>query len=160
MNGATGPTRGCIRPRAGVAAGIALPSASRTSRRCTPNLRATPAIVPLPNSYSRRISSKSSTVTFLRRIWRSSSRCGSARRVRPTVAAMHYAHLFDSKSRKMRLDKRRWPRNSALWPRNSACWPLLLREASLRHIWADSSACPLGDLWVMHRLSGGGGHAT
>ena len=43
-------------------------SASRTSRRCTPNFRATPWIVPIPNSYSRRISSNSSTVAFLRRM--------------------------------------------------------------------------------------------
>lgn len=42
MNGATDPTRGCIRPCPGDSAGIALPSASRTSRRCTPNFRATP----------------------------------------------------------------------------------------------------------------------
>src|SRR5204862_4908609 len=48
--------------------GTALCTASRTSRRCTPNFRATPWIVPRPNSYSRRICSNSSTVAFLRRI--------------------------------------------------------------------------------------------
>ena len=41
--------------------GKALPTASRTIRRCTPSFFATPAIVPTPNSYSRRISSNSST---------------------------------------------------------------------------------------------------
>ena len=42
--------------------GSALATASRTIRRCTPSLRATPLIVPTPNSYSRRISSNSSTL--------------------------------------------------------------------------------------------------
>jgi hypothetical protein len=41
--------------------GNALPIASRTIRRCTPNFLATPTIVPTPNSYSRRISSYSSS---------------------------------------------------------------------------------------------------
>jgi hypothetical protein len=41
--------------------GTALPIASRTIRRCTPTFLATPAIVPIPNSYSRRICSNNST---------------------------------------------------------------------------------------------------
>jgi hypothetical protein len=41
--------------------GKALPTASRTIRRCTPNFLATPTIVPVPNSYSLRICSNSST---------------------------------------------------------------------------------------------------
>ena len=41
--------------------GNALPIASRTIRRCTPSFLATPAIVPTPNSYSRRICSNNST---------------------------------------------------------------------------------------------------
>src|ERR1035438_992897 len=41
--------------------GSALPIASRTIRRCTFSFFATPAIVPMPNSYSLRISSNSST---------------------------------------------------------------------------------------------------
>src|ERR1017187_1714141 len=46
-------------------AGIALASAFRTSRRCTPNFRATARIVPAPCSYSRRICSYSSTLPLL-----------------------------------------------------------------------------------------------
>src|SRR5450759_4815680 len=42
-------------------AGNALPIASRTIRRCTFSFLATPAIVPMPNSYSLRICSNSST---------------------------------------------------------------------------------------------------
>src|SRR6185312_6260046 len=42
--------------------GKALPTASRTIRRCTPSFFATPAIVPTPNSYSRRICSNNSTL--------------------------------------------------------------------------------------------------
>src|SRR5258707_4037821 len=41
--------------------GNALLIASRTIRRCTPIFLATPAIVPIPNSYSRRICSYNST---------------------------------------------------------------------------------------------------
>jgi hypothetical protein len=41
--------------------GIALPIASRTIRRCTLSFLDTPAIVPTPNSYSRRICSNNST---------------------------------------------------------------------------------------------------
>jgi hypothetical protein len=48
-----------------LAAGSALRNASRNIRRCTPNLRDTPAIVPTLNSNSRRICSKSSTLTLL-----------------------------------------------------------------------------------------------
>jgi hypothetical protein len=44
--------------------GIALAIASRTMRRCTPSFFAMPAIVPTPNSYSRRICSKSSTLAL------------------------------------------------------------------------------------------------
>src|SRR5262249_21787384 len=62
----SGPSRGRGRGAAACTRGTALPNASRTSRRCTPNFRATPWIVPSPNSYSRRISSNSSTVAFLR----------------------------------------------------------------------------------------------
>src|SRR5439155_9510698 len=42
----------------------ALPIASRTMRRCTPSFLATPVIVPIPNSYSRRICSNSSTLAL------------------------------------------------------------------------------------------------
>ena len=48
-----------------LAAGSALRNASRTIRLCTLNFRETPAIVPTPNSYSRRICSKSSTLSLL-----------------------------------------------------------------------------------------------
>src|SRR5579884_2097360 len=68
MNAATGSTRGRGRTAGTFCRGTALCTASRTSRRCTPNFRATPWIVPIPNSYSRRICSNSSTVAFLRRI--------------------------------------------------------------------------------------------
>src|SRR6185436_301507 len=68
MNPTTGPSRGRARGGVGFWAGSASFSASRTSRRCTPNFRATPWIVPIPNSYSRRISSNSSTVALLRRM--------------------------------------------------------------------------------------------
>src|SRR5580692_8532449 len=44
--------------------GSALPMASRTIRRCTPSFWATPAIVPTPNSYSRRICSNNSTLAL------------------------------------------------------------------------------------------------
>src|ERR1022692_3584342 len=44
--------------------GNALPIASRTMRRCTPTFWATPAIVPTPNSYSRRICSNNSTLAL------------------------------------------------------------------------------------------------
>src|SRR5262245_7275257 len=46
-------------------AGKALLTASRTMRRWTLNFLATPEIVPTPNSYSRRISSNSSTLFLL-----------------------------------------------------------------------------------------------
>ena len=45
-------------------AGIALWIASRTTRRCTRSFRATPWIVPTPNSYSNRICSNSSTLAL------------------------------------------------------------------------------------------------
>ena len=44
--------------------GTACAIASRTIRRCTPSFRATPRIVPTPNSYSRRISSYNSTLAL------------------------------------------------------------------------------------------------
>ncbi len=47
--------------------GTALPSASRASQRCTRNLRPTPAMLPMPNPYSWRISSNSCTVALLLR---------------------------------------------------------------------------------------------
>src|SRR5438034_4008369 len=68
MNAATGSSRGQGRTGGAFCRGTALCTASRPSRRCTPNFRATPWIVPRPNSYSRRICSNSSTVAFLRRI--------------------------------------------------------------------------------------------
>ena len=65
MNPATGPPQAyCVGDRREAAAPRSF-SASRTSRRCTPNFRATPWIVPIPNSYSRRISSNSSTFALL-----------------------------------------------------------------------------------------------
>src|ERR1035438_4214641 len=45
--------------------GTALPIASRTIRRCTPNFCATPLIVPTPCLYSRRICSNNSTFVVL-----------------------------------------------------------------------------------------------
>ena len=44
--------------------GNALPIASRTIRRCTLSFLATPRIVPIPNSYSRRICSNNSTLAL------------------------------------------------------------------------------------------------
>jgi hypothetical protein len=49
MNAATGSIVGRGRTGIGRCLGTALPSASRTSLRCTPNLRATPATLPAPN---------------------------------------------------------------------------------------------------------------
>src|ERR1019366_4333908 len=65
MNGIAAASLG--RSRSGFlrSAGIALASAFRTSRRCTPNFRATARIVPAPCSYSRRICSYSSTLLLL-----------------------------------------------------------------------------------------------
>jgi hypothetical protein len=48
-----------------VVAGSALRSAYRIIRLCTPSFLETPAIVPTPNSCSRRICSKSSTFSLL-----------------------------------------------------------------------------------------------
>jgi hypothetical protein len=84
MKAATGATRGFGRSRPALPFGTALAKASRISLRCTPNFRATPAIVPVPNSYSRRISSNRSTVALLLRMRHIPSR-GSARRVRAAV---------------------------------------------------------------------------
>jgi hypothetical protein len=67
MNSATGPIVGFGRAWTALWCGTAVPSASPTSRRCRPSLRATPAMLPMPNSYSRRIASNSSTVAFLLR---------------------------------------------------------------------------------------------
>ena len=44
--------------------GSALPIASRTIRRCTLSFLATPTIVPIPNSYSRRICANNSTLAL------------------------------------------------------------------------------------------------
>jgi integrase len=65
MKAISGPTAGrarVVRLRAG---GSALASACRTIRRCTPSRRATPFTVPIPNSYSLRICSNSSTFALL-----------------------------------------------------------------------------------------------
>ncbi len=64
INDAAGSTFTCGRSVFFRCAGVALRTASRTMRRCTPNFRATPAIVPAPNSYSRRICSYSSTLAL------------------------------------------------------------------------------------------------
>src|SRR3989304_5086440 len=68
MKSTTGPKRGRDLLGGGFWTGTALLSASRTIRRCTPNLQATPLIVPTPNSYSRLIASNNSTLAFLLRI--------------------------------------------------------------------------------------------
>src|ERR1700683_5364723 len=65
INGTAGPSSGRSRSGTFRSAGIALASAFRTSRRCTPNFRATARIVPAPCSYSRRICSYSSTLALL-----------------------------------------------------------------------------------------------
>ena len=57
MNSAAGAIFICGRSVFFRRAGTALRIASRTARRCTPSLRATPWIVPAPNSYSSRICS-------------------------------------------------------------------------------------------------------
>src|SRR5579875_4110805 len=64
MNGTTSPSRGRFRSGFLRRDGTALPNASRTMHRCTPSFLATPRIVPTPNSYSRRISSNSSTLAL------------------------------------------------------------------------------------------------
>ena len=64
-----GEIRFQLRSRLVQCAGTALPIASRTIRRWTPNFRATPLIVPTPCSYSRRICSNSSTFLFLLSRW-------------------------------------------------------------------------------------------
>src|SRR3954469_10460139 len=65
MNLATAPSTGLGRWRYVRTGGSALSTAWRTSRRWTPNFRATPLIVPIPNSYSRRNCSNSSTFVLL-----------------------------------------------------------------------------------------------
>src|SRR3954465_5552167 len=65
MNPATAPSTGLGRWRYVRTGGSALFTAWRTSRRWTPNFRATPLIVPTPNSYSRRNCSNSSTFVLL-----------------------------------------------------------------------------------------------
>ena len=62
INGIAGASFGCSRSGTFRAAGIALESALRTSRRCTPNFRDTSRMVPEPCSYSRLICSYSSTL--------------------------------------------------------------------------------------------------
>jgi hypothetical protein len=64
MNGVAGASRGRFRSGFLRRDGTAFPNASRTMRRCTPSFLATPRIVPTPNSYSRRISSNSSTLAL------------------------------------------------------------------------------------------------
>src|SRR5688572_9634579 len=65
MNPATAPSTGLDRWRYVRTGGSALFTAWRTRRRWTPNFRATPLIVPTPNSYSRRNCSNSSTFVLL-----------------------------------------------------------------------------------------------
>src|SRR4051794_15184016 len=65
MNPSTAPSTGRGRWRYVRTGGSALFTAWRTRRRWTPNLRATPLIVPIPNSYSRRNCSNSSTFVLL-----------------------------------------------------------------------------------------------
>src|SRR5450759_4932245 len=65
MNGIAAARFGRSRSGTLRSAGNALASAFRTSRRCTPNFRATARIVPAPCSYSRRICSYSSTLVLL-----------------------------------------------------------------------------------------------
>src|SRR5437870_12904035 len=64
MNGIAACSFGCGRSVFFRGLGKALAIASRTIRRCTFTFLATPAIVPTPNSYSRRISSNSSTLAL------------------------------------------------------------------------------------------------
>src|SRR3989442_6307046 len=64
MKGIAGASRGRLRSGFWRRAGPASPNASRTIRRCTPSFLATPKTVPTPNSYSRRISSNSSTLAL------------------------------------------------------------------------------------------------
>src|SRR5512143_2091776 len=61
ISGRTGSKRGHDRTGRRRSEGHAFCNAWRTRRRWTPNCRATPAMVPIPNSYSRRICSNSST---------------------------------------------------------------------------------------------------
>src|SRR3954471_2341983 len=65
MNPSSAPSTGLGRWRYVRTGGSALFTAWRTSRRWTPNFRATPLIVPIPNSYSRRNCSNSSTFVLL-----------------------------------------------------------------------------------------------
>src|ERR1035438_3779408 len=65
INGIAGASFGRSRSGTFRSAGIALASARRTSRRCTPNFRDTARILPEPCSYSLRICSYSSTLALL-----------------------------------------------------------------------------------------------
>src|SRR3954447_25514055 len=65
MNPATAPSTGLDRWRYVRTGGSALFTAWRTRRRGTPNFRATPLIVPIPNSCARRSCSNSSTFVLL-----------------------------------------------------------------------------------------------
>src|SRR4051812_27636405 len=65
MNPATVPSTGLDRWRYVRTGGSSLFTAWRTRRRWTPNFRATPLIVPISNSYSRRNCSNSSTFVLL-----------------------------------------------------------------------------------------------
>ena len=65
MNSITGPSLGLFRAASLRSGGIALASACRTIRRCTPSFFATARIVPDPWACSRLISSNSSTLRLL-----------------------------------------------------------------------------------------------
>ena len=65
MNSITGPSLGLFRTASFASGGIALASACRTIRRCTPSFFATARIEPAPCVCSRLISSNSSTLRLL-----------------------------------------------------------------------------------------------
>src|SRR6266849_2513862 len=65
MNGTSGASTGHLRVLDLRSAGRASANAWRTIRRCTPSLRATPLMLPTPNSYYLRICSNSSTFALL-----------------------------------------------------------------------------------------------
>ena len=75
--------------------GRALAKAWRTSRRCTPNFRATARIVPAPCSYSRRICSYSSTLLLL--VAKPSSFPGEIPRNKITGSAFRWGQIRPSK---------------------------------------------------------------
>src|SRR5689334_8949047 len=65
MNSRTGSSTGRSRRGDLREGGREFAMACRTILRCTPNFSATPVMVPIPNSYSRLICSKSSTLFLL-----------------------------------------------------------------------------------------------